>query len=525
MPIRKKGEKVKGTTRVSYGDRKLMTRLWIADKTSRYEKRRATRAMTLKEKEFFAQCPSVRAETAYKDFKKDMKVQPKRFALPEDEEDEDIVAIDCASRFAWYRLVRRHNGLLDDNKVFDTFLRDNIRGNPGKAKLAELDDFTADLYKSMCLEEDDAALPKSITVAQKIAESCLQKQRCDGELLPLMFARKNMRLVYQYQRLAKRQEQFSETVTSSSSHSLLQHMFHGAFAAEEEEKGEKKSVMEHLYSFETGGIHASDGSWSLIDGNAAPSRPMIQPSQWHVQGDSIVGSIAKNASNSSSSSSCALPSPLSLPSPLFNGLESGLEVGKGREGRGSGDVGGYGFANEEKQRQHLKTEQRVNNIVFRHAYEVERQASMWTTCQRCRTPVHTCDMVVRESLGVEDISCFHPQCLQDVNDARHEQMDAAEKREQMVASFTPLPVENKKQVRDSVYEEIYTPIVAAQEKRREWKAKRAKEEEEGDGELVEKEDRGVGKRVEGGRGGKKSAKKRKRPSIDDILQDMLQKRG
>lgn len=518
MAIRKKGEKVKGTTRVSFGDRKLMTRLWIADKTSRYEKRRATRAMNIKEKEFFSQCPSVRAETGYKAFKKDMKALPKKFQLPEEEEDEDIAAIDTASRYAWYRLVLRHNSLQDDNQVLEEYLRDNMRGAAGKTKLAEPDQFTRRLFAEFgnaeeCTSSAPASWPKSIATAIKITEApnFVQKTRSSAELFPLLFTRRNMRLVYQYRRLTRRSEQLSDTVTSSTSHCFTQHMFYGAhdgplsnerfaFAKPEEvadaktdEKRHHKvkdgDFIESEYSFSCGGLHATDGAWPLIDGNAAPSRPMVQPRQWNVIGDSVTESLASKmtvvtAAASSTSLGTATAGAttsqaqaMSSPPLSFNFLSakrrhSSSGGGGGDEAnRSSGDIGGFGFVDEQKQRQYLKTEQRNNSVVYRHAYEVERQATVWTTCQRCRMPVHTCDMLVRESLGVEDVACFHPQCLQAVNDAHQEQLDAAAAREKLVSQFTPLVVADQHAVRQSVRKQLAAPVLKAQRERRAFVAK------------------------------------------------------
>lgn len=492
MPIRKAGERVKGTTRVSFGDRKLMTRLWKADKTSRFEKRRETRALNKKEKEAFEQCPTHRGKKGFQSFLKDLRGAPKQFELPEDEE--DPAALDAMSRMGWFMLMHRHRALMHDEHVVDTFVRESLRGTKGRNKLANLDPFAQQLYADFgeTWDEKEDALPKSTSASAKLIEGHVVRPM-DAEVLPLLYGRRNMRLMHQYRRLTKRHDQSAETVTASSSHALTHHMFHGAqdrpaerFAFASETSGNKRKrssasdqevnydIDDGDYAFATGGVNATDAAWPLIDGNAAPPRPFLQPTQWYVAGDSVIDALLQKTQPSTTSSSSSYSDSTGQPATNRRRRSSRYS----RSTSSSGDVGGFGFADEAQHRQFLRSEQRRNGVLFRHAYEVERQANLWTTCQRCRAPVHTCDMVVRESIGVEDVSCFHPECLDAVKTAHKEQRQTSVERGREVAQFTPLTVSDNDGVRSAVNTEIQTPIIEIQQRRAAFLRERAQRERE-----------------------------------------------
>jgi len=71
MPsIKKKPQAVKGTTRVSFGDRKLIKQLWVADKNSRASKTRRTRELSRDDRAKLAATPHRRATDAFQKFAK-----------------------------------------------------------------------------------------------------------------------------------------------------------------------------------------------------------------------------------------------------------------------------------------------------------------------------------------------------------------------------------------------------------------------------------------------------------------------
>ena len=224
MGIRKQGERVKGTTRVSFGDRKLMTRLWIADKTSRYEKRRTTRQLNKKEKESLEQSPMHRALKGFQSFLKDARAPAKEFDVPDDEE--DVVALETMSHVVWYELSHRHAALQDDAHILDLFLRDVVvrgskKGDPGKKDGDHLRnrEFAAALFAQMGNDTDadcQDELPSSAKEMERLVRSVLQLGSHDEQSMPLLVGRRNMRLMHQYRRLKRRVEHFGDTLTASS---------------------------------------------------------------------------------------------------------------------------------------------------------------------------------------------------------------------------------------------------------------------------------------------------------------------
>lgn len=71
MPsIKKKPQAVKGTTRVSFGDRQLIKKLWVADKNSRASKTRRTRELSQEDRAKLAATPHRRAIDAFQKWSK-----------------------------------------------------------------------------------------------------------------------------------------------------------------------------------------------------------------------------------------------------------------------------------------------------------------------------------------------------------------------------------------------------------------------------------------------------------------------
>lgn len=572
MGIRKQGERVKGTTRVSFGDRKLMTRLWIADKTSRYEKRRTTRQLNKKEKESLEQSPMHRALKGFQSFLKDARAPAKEFDVPEDEE--DIVALETMSHMVWYELTHRYAALQDDAHILDLFLRDVVvrgskKGDAGKkdGEHSRSREFAAALFSEMGDETDNSdfqnQVPSSAKEVERIVRAVQQLGSHDQQSMPLLVGRRNMRLMHQYRRLKRRVEHFADTLTASSAQVLVGHLYHSSATASDTQDSQKfafatpaaplsqnnrhvesgvsnelndieiiddnkidsvennrvsapirsahkkrKRVDENehkeqrhqqrecfdydnfKYDFDAGGLQSTDALWPLMDGSASSSRLTFQPKQWMAIGDSVIDEIAQMRSGEGRGTHGASSSvgQYSLQSNRdakrrrtsdFSGSATMDIAGRANSSSESAStVLGFGFADEERYRRHLRSEQRRNNVSFSHSYELERQQSAWTICQRCREPVHTCDMVMRESIGIENVACFHPACLTAVTEARlsrkrQETLDDRDNNAE-VRSLTAIhaPEEQKQRIRSEVCEAGSETIRRCQRERQQFLATR-----------------------------------------------------
>lgn len=104
MPISANKPQVKGTTRVSYNDRKLVRRLYSADKNSRQVKQRRKRELTKDDREQLAQTPHARAEKALREWLKKARGNEQ---LLEIRESDDRLAMKAMSDIEWNELVRR----------------------------------------------------------------------------------------------------------------------------------------------------------------------------------------------------------------------------------------------------------------------------------------------------------------------------------------------------------------------------------------------------------------------------------
>lgn len=602
MGIRKQGERVKGTTRVSFGDRKLMTRLWIADKTSRYEKRRTTRQLNKKEKESLEQCPLHRAQKGFQSFLKDVRAPAKEFEVPED--DDDRVALETMSHMVWFELVSRHAALQDDAHALDLFLRDFVRdskkggggGQQNKSTTTTdrefVDAIFADMgndgydneYDGTDHDDDDdedgaentkCRAPRE-TSATKDVERLVRSVQAigaqDDSSMPLLTSRRNMRIMHQYRRLAKRAEHSADTLTATSAHVLVGHMYHSgattttasaskgaddfAFAVPDSDDaaGSNRTAgkrrrrastndgdddgqdtekprfddIDFDYCFDAGGMHSTDALWPLMDGSASSARLSFQPKHWSVVGDSVVDEIAQMRDRGGcgrQSDARSLSTHFSQSdgarkrrrraSSFSGSLRDTDNANDNSESESASAVLGFGFADEEQHRRHLRSEQRRNNVAFSHPYEMERQQSAWTTCQRCREPVHTCDMVVRESIGIEDVACFHPACLSAVVDAR-----ASRKRQETlhdrdtnaeVRSLTAInaPQAQKDRIRKQAYEASCETSLKYKREREQFLRNR------------ETTDNGIGIGISVG--SSDGGDKKKKTTIDDLMRAILKK--
>lgn len=317
MGIKKTSEKCKGTIRVSFGDRKLMSRLYIAEKNNRYEKRRQTRQISKKEKECLTQGSLYRGKKGCQIFLKQVKTPIKKVDIKED--DEDVMAVDTMSRVSWYMLTTRNQSFQDDCDDMEKFLK--IVSDKEAKKLGSK-------MQSMSLAV------------------------CTEEKMPLFFAKKNMRLMHQYKRIRNRREQVFQNTTTSSSYALVQHMFHSNTPSGIITPSGNKNTE---YCFSTGGLISTAGLWPLLDNQAPPPRLYLQkPCEEKLLGDVIPDTISS--------------------------------------------------------KQYENHKKKVNQVEIHHLYEAERNPDLWTTCQKCREPLNTREMIVRESLGIEDVACFHPYC-------------------------------------------------------------------------------------------------------------------
>lgn len=114
---------VKGTTRVSNNDRKLMKDLWVAGKDNPLEKNRLKRKLTHTEKEARQAMPEERAEQAFKSLRKKQKTfVAKKEALPID----DAIAVQCIQGVGWTDFCRRYDACaqtMGATKQFESALR------------------------------------------------------------------------------------------------------------------------------------------------------------------------------------------------------------------------------------------------------------------------------------------------------------------------------------------------------------------------------------------------------------------
>jgi hypothetical protein len=114
---------VKGTTRVSNNDRKLMKDLWVAGKDNPVEKNRLKRKLTQIEKATRQAMPEERAEAAFKNVRKRQKALVPRI---EAQENDDVVAVKCIQNSTWSDFCWRQRAVADDTETlrdFQAFLK------------------------------------------------------------------------------------------------------------------------------------------------------------------------------------------------------------------------------------------------------------------------------------------------------------------------------------------------------------------------------------------------------------------
>jgi hypothetical protein len=104
MPLAADKPLVKGTTRVSYNDRKLVRMLYSADKNSRQVKQRRKRELTQEDRDKLSQTPFVRAEKAFREWCKKARSNEQ---LLEVRDSDDRLAMRAMSSDQWDSLVDR----------------------------------------------------------------------------------------------------------------------------------------------------------------------------------------------------------------------------------------------------------------------------------------------------------------------------------------------------------------------------------------------------------------------------------
>lgn len=106
MPIRAAAPSIKGTTRVSFGDKQLIKRLWIADKNSTQEKNKRSREINRIDRERLTRTVQRKANEAFQTLSKQMRVGPTAFEYKEGVDDRAAVQAMCDAE--WSALTRRH---------------------------------------------------------------------------------------------------------------------------------------------------------------------------------------------------------------------------------------------------------------------------------------------------------------------------------------------------------------------------------------------------------------------------------
>lgn len=114
---------IKGTTRVSNNDKKLMKDLWVAGKDNPVEKNRQKRKLTQTEKATRQSMPEERAELAFKNLRKKQKIT---CAHIEVQPCDDLLAIECVQNNGWSDFCDRQTVLckdVDQMKQFEAILK------------------------------------------------------------------------------------------------------------------------------------------------------------------------------------------------------------------------------------------------------------------------------------------------------------------------------------------------------------------------------------------------------------------
>lgn len=116
MGIKRKAPKIKGTTRVSFGDRQLIKRLWIADKNSKQAKQTRTREINRSDKERLDRAPSRKASDAFQVFAKKARVGSNAFVYVDGD---DRAAVRAMCDPEWDALVNRCERLASFERWMD----------------------------------------------------------------------------------------------------------------------------------------------------------------------------------------------------------------------------------------------------------------------------------------------------------------------------------------------------------------------------------------------------------------------
>lgn len=246
MGIRPDGQSVKGTTRVSYGDRRLMRSLFIHVKASRQERARDNRKLTKNDKDAANEMPMRRARRSFTAYWKKVRTAPKRFEAAAN--DTDALATRVMTSSTWIDFVDRWRALEADrvelssvaacarrcaaaaqkrNRASDKdaplelhieqLLHDVFGKSKDGSELHETATLTARLHRSFVLDEDDeqanAESQLDWTGVAHFLGAAVVEATVPTEDMPLLHTRRNVRLLHHYARVRAARAAYRESTS------------------------------------------------------------------------------------------------------------------------------------------------------------------------------------------------------------------------------------------------------------------------------------------------------------------------
>lgn len=247
MGIRPDGQSVKGTTRVSYGDRRLMRSLFIHVKASRQERARDNRKLTKNDKDAANEMPMRRARRSFTAFWKKVRTAPKRFEPAAN--DTDALATRVMTSSAWIDFVDRWRALeadrvalssvgacarrcaaaaqkrsrpTDRDATLDAHIERVLHDVFGKSKdgaeLHETATVMARLHRSFVVEEDEedqksTSLHFEWSGVSQFLGAALGEATVPTEHMPLLHTRRNVRLLHHYARVRAARAAYRESTS------------------------------------------------------------------------------------------------------------------------------------------------------------------------------------------------------------------------------------------------------------------------------------------------------------------------
>lgn len=108
MGIKRRAPKIKGTTRVSFCDRQLIKRLWIADRNSKQAKQKRSREINRNDKKRLSETPNRKSREAFAHILKNVRGHTSKFTMA-DTDDRSVVCALCSPQ--WSEIERRYENL------------------------------------------------------------------------------------------------------------------------------------------------------------------------------------------------------------------------------------------------------------------------------------------------------------------------------------------------------------------------------------------------------------------------------